>query len=173
MYKHQSGFRSVHSDTTSFLESTNDWYSNIDKGKHTGLVLIDLKKAFDLVDHSLVLKKFEKYALIGLELNWYTSYLQGRKQFCTGNSSFSSISDICCDVPQGSCPGPLLYLIFIDDLPFCLNQGKVTMHAADTTISPSSKYLSILLEDLNLDLVKVHNWLHRNKLSINVTKCSC
>ena len=79
----------------------------------------------------------------------------------------SVISDISGDVSQGSCFGSLLF--FINDLQFCLNQGKVSMYTDDTTISHSSKYFSNLDEDLDRDLVKLQNWLHGNKLSSNVT----
>ena len=152
------------------MACTNDWYSNIDKGRYTGLVLIDLKKAFDSLHHNLLLKKFEKYGTIGLGLNLFTSYLQGRKQFCKVNSSFSSIGHINCGIPQDSCLGPLLFLIFINDLLLCLKQEEVTMYVDDTTISHSSKYFSILQEDLNRDLVKLKNWLQGTKLSLNATK---
>ena len=147
-----------------------DWYVNIDRGKYTGLIFIDLKKAFDTVNHDILLKKLEKYGINGLELDWFTSYLQERKQFCKVNSTSSSINAISCGVPQGPCLGPLLFLVYINDLPFCLNKGKVTMYADDTAISHSSSCLSKLQYDLNQDLVNLQNWLHGNKLSLNVVK---
>ena len=170
IYKHQSGFRSLHSVVTSLMAGTNDWYVNIDRGKYTGLIFIDLKKAFDTVNHGILLKKLEKYGISGLELDWFTSYLHERKQFCKVNSTSSSINAIGCGVPQGSCLGPLLFLVYINDLPFCLNKGKVTMYADDTAISHSSRCLSKLQDDLNQDLVNLQNWLHGNKLSLNVVK---
>ena len=170
IYKHQSGFRSLHSVVTSLMAGTNDWYVNIDRGKYTGLIFIDLKKAFDTVNHDILLKKLEEYGISGLELDWFTSYLHERKQFCKVNSTSSSINAIGCGVPQGSCLGPLLFLVYINDLPFCLNKGKVTMYADDTAISHSSRCLSKLQDDLNQDLVNLQNWLHGNKLSLNVVK---
>ena len=142
------------------MAGTNDWYLNIDRGKYTGLIFIDLKKAFDTVNHDILLKKLEKYGISGLELDWFTSYLQERKQFCKVNSTSSNISDISCGVSQGSCLGPLLFLIYINDLPFCLQKGKVTMYADDTAISHSSKCLSELQDELNGDLVNLQYWLH-------------
>ena len=170
IYKHQSGFRSLHSVVTSLMAGTNGWYLNIDRGKYAGLIFIDLKMAFDNVNHDILLKKLEKYGISGLELDWFTSYLQERKQFCKVNSTSSSIHAISCGVPLGSCLGPRLFLVYVNDLPFCLNKGKVTMYADDTAISHSSRCLSKLQDDLNQDLVNLQNWLHGNKLSLNVVK---
>ena len=164
-YRHQSGFRSLHSVVTCFMKNTNDWYLNIDKGEHTGLIFIDLKKAFDTVDHNIHSQKLAKYGVNGLEHDWFASYLNNRKQFCKVNGVSSSISDINCGVPQGSCLGPLLFLIYIDDLPFLLEKVHVSMYADDTTISHSSMSLADLLHDLNCDLSNLQDWLHGNKLS--------
>ena len=152
-FKHQSGFRSSHSVLTSLMAGTNDWYLNIDRVKYTGVIFIDLKMAFDTVNHDILLKQLEKYGISGLELDRFTSYLQERKQFCKDNSTSSRINDISCGVPQESCLGLLLFLIYINDLPFCLNKGKVTMYADDTAISHSSKCLSELQDYLSHDLV--------------------
>ena len=102
IYKHKSGFRSLHSVVTSLMVGTNDWYLNIDGGEYTGLIVIDLKRAFDTVNHNILLKKLGKYGISRLELEWFTSYLQERKQFCKVNSASSSINAISCGVLQGS-----------------------------------------------------------------------
>ena len=143
---------------------------NIDKGKYTGLIFIDLKKAFDTVDHEILLEKLKMYGVNGLEHDWFTSYLDNRKQFCRINGSSSDVKGINCGVPQGSCLGPLLFLIYINDLPFSLQKSHVSMYADDTTISISSKSIGDLQNDLNLDLLKLQDWLHANKLSLNVVK---
>ena len=82
LYEHQSGFRLLHPVATALMASTNDWYLNIDKGKYTGLIFIDLKKAFDTVDREILLKKLKMYRVTGLEHDWFTSFLDNRKQFC-------------------------------------------------------------------------------------------
>ena len=170
LYEHQSGFRLLHSVATALLASTNDWYLNIDKGKYTGLVFIDLKKAFDTVDHKILLQKMNMYGVTGLEHDWFTSYLENRKQFCRVDGTSSDVRRINCGVPQGSCLGPLLFLIYINDLPFSLQKSHVSMYADDTAISLSSKSIGDLQNDLHLDLLKLQDWLHANKLSLNVVK---
>ena len=170
IYRHQSGFRSLHSVVTCLMKNTNDWYLNIDKGEYTGLIFIDLKKAFDTVDHNILLQKLAKYSVNGLEHDWFASYLNNRKQFCKVNGVSSSISDINCGVPQGSCLGPLLFLIYINDLPFSLEKAHVSMYADDTTISHSSMSLADLQHDLNWDISNLQDWLHGNNLSLNVVK---
>ena len=170
IYRHQSGFRPLHSVVTCLMKNTNDWYLNIDKGEYTGLIFIDLKKAFDTVDHNILLQKLAKYGVNGLEHDWFASYLNNRKQFCKVNGVSSNVSDINCGVPQGSCLGPLLFLTYINDLPFSLEKAHVSMYADDTTISHSSMSLEDLQHDLNCDLSNLQYWLHGNKLSLNVVK---
>ena len=81
LFSKQSGFRSLHSVVTCLLNCTSDWYINMDKGQYTAMVFIDLKKAFDIVDHEILLKKLTKYGIIGLENTWFASYLENRMQF--------------------------------------------------------------------------------------------
>ena len=170
IYYKQSGFRSLHSAVTCLLKSTNDWYVNMDKGRFTATVFIDLKKAFDTVDHDILLQKLEKYGVIGLEHTWFSSYLKNRRQLCRVNGVASNMEEIKCGVPQGSCLGPLLFLIYINDLPFALKNSEVTMYADDTSISYSSKNIEELNETLNSDLDSLKQWLEGNKLSLNVIK---
>ena len=138
--------------------------------KYAGLIFIALKTAFDTVNHDILLKKLEKYGITGIELDWFTSNLQERKQLCKVNSISSSINAISCGVPHGSCLGPLLFLVYINDLTFCQDKGKVNMYADDTAITHSSRCHSKLQDDLNQDLVNLQNWLHGNRLSLNVVK---
>ena len=108
------------------------------------------------------------YGVTGLEHDWFTSYLDNRKQFCRVDGTSSDVRGLNCGVPQGSCLGPLLFLIYINDLPFSLQKSHVSMY--DTAISLSSKSIDDLQNDLNLDLLKLQDWLHANKLSLNVVK---
>ena len=170
LFSKQSGFRSLHSVVTCLLNCTNDWYINMDKGQYTAMVFIDLKKAFDTVNHEILLKKLTKYGIIGLENTWFASYLENRMQFCRVNGFPSNVNNINCGVPQGSCLGPLLFLIYINDVPFSLQNSQVTMYADDTTISYSSNNIDDLNDKLNRDLNCLKQWLQGNKLSLDVIK---
>ena len=110
-----------------------------------------MKKAFDTVDHDILLQKLEKYGVIGLEHTWFSSYLKNRRQLCRVNGVVSNMEEIKCGVHQGSFLAPLLFLIYINDLPFSLENSEVTMYVDDTCISYSSKNIDELNEALKSD----------------------
>ena len=166
----QSAFRKLHSVLTCLLKSTNDWYLNIDKGRYTAAVFIDLKKAFDTVDHEILLNKLNYYGVRGKELSWFRSYLYNMKQFCRVNGHTSATEGVGCGVTQGSCLGPLLFLVYVDDLPYCLKTSDVAMYADDTTIYYSSPSMNDINTAINADLEALRGWLEGNKLSLNVVK---
>ena len=170
LYLNQSGLRSLHSCVTCLLKSTNDWYTDIDRGNVNAVVFIDLKKAFDTVDHSILLEKLSLYAIRGIELEWFRSYLNGRQQCCKVNGHISKIESLRYGVPQGSCLGPLPSLMYINDLPLSLDNAKVTMYADDTSIFYSSKSVDAINSAINDDLSNLKLWLEGNKLSLNVSK---
>ena len=137
LYSDQYGFRHLHSVISCLLRCTNDWYFNIDRGKYTAMIFIDLKKAFDTVDHKILLDKMHHYGIDGLEHLWFSSYLHNRRQCCKVNGVTSDTAEIDIGVPQGSCLGPLLFLLYINDLPFALRKAHATMYADNTAISYS------------------------------------
>ena len=170
LFSNQSGFRALHSTVTCLLNNTDDWYVNMDNGRYTANIFIDLKKAFDTVDHDILLAKLRKYGVDNLEFAWFSSYLTNRKQYCKVNGVSSKMKDIKCGVPQGSCLGPLLFLIYINDLPFSLKKAKVTMYADDTSFSYSPRSMEDINQTLNNELGHLKQWLQGNKLSLNVLR---
>jgi hypothetical protein len=166
----QSGFRTLHSTVTALLEATNDWSVNIDKGLVNGIIFIDLKKAFDTIDHTILLNKLEKYGLDNQSLKLFTSYLSDRTQLCNVNGELSHPCAVNYGVPQGSNLGPLLFLVYINDLPNCISQAKARMFADDTNLTLSADCVTSLEEMANNELSNIYRWLIANKLSLNVAK---
>ena len=166
----QSGFLRQHSTLTYLLKSTDDWYRGLDLGKLVGLVFIDLKKAFDTVDHDILCQKLQHYGVRQGELSWFKSYLSNWKQFCRVSSTDSKAEDITIGVPQGSCLGPLLFLIYINDLPLVITNSNASMYADDTSICYHSHDITQVNEASNRDLYNLEKWLEGNKLSLHVVK---
>ena len=166
----QSGFRKNHSTISSLLKVTDDWLTAIDRGLFTGAVFIDLRKAFDTVDPSILLQKLRS---IGVSLDclpWFASYLTDRRIFTVVNSLTSSESSIEYGVPQGSILGPLLFIIYIDDLVKHLKYCSVHLYADDTVIYYSHKDVHSIESVLNSDLQNIFKWLCNSKLSLNCDK---
>ena len=166
----QSGFRALHSTVTSLLKCTDDWYSGLDTGQMTGLIFIDLKKAFDTVDHEILCQKLYLYGVQDRELAWFKSYLSNRKQFARANGADSKIEEIDIGVPQESCLGPLLFLVYINNLSLVIKNSKTSVYADDTSIYCCSKDVPQLNREINEDLEQLDEWLMGNKLSLNVAK---
>ena len=166
----QSGFRDLHSSATCLLKYTDVWYSGMDEGLLAGLISIDLKKAFDTVDHEIVCRKLENYGVVGKELSWFKSYHSNRKQYCRINGGNSNVNAINLCVPQGSCLGPLVFLVYINDFPCIVKNFKVSMYADDTSIYHSSKDITQLNMALNIEIRKLDKSLKGDKLSLNVAK---
>ena len=166
----QSGFLRQHPTLTSPLKSTDDWYRELNLGKLVGLVFIDLRKAFDTVDHSILYQKLQHYDIRKRELSWFKSYLSNPKQFCRVSGTDSKVNDITIGVPQGSCLGPLLFLIYINYLPLAIKHSNTSMYADNTSICYHSHEITRLNEAINNDLYKLEKWLEGNKLSLNLVK---
>ena len=166
----QSGFRSLHSTLTALLEATSNWSVNIDSGLLNGVIFIDLKKAFDTIDHDILLRKLQIYGVDQSSLKWFQSYLSGRSQKCNVNGCLSSSVPVAYGVPQGSNLGPLLFLVYINDLPNCLSAASPRMFADDTNISYAANTLSELENVINSELKNLKYWLEANKLSLNIAK---
>ena len=106
------------------VNSTEYWSQDIDNQK---LNATDLCKAFDTVNHKVLINKLMNYGIKGKEIEWLKSYLSGRKQFCTVNGHKSRIEEVICGIPQGSCLGPLLFIVYHNDFESCLEFSKTDM----------------------------------------------
>ena len=142
----------------------------IDKGFYGCGIFIDLSKAFDTVKHKILLDKLDHYGIRNESLNWFKLYLSNRKQFVTINQTQSDLSQITCGVPQGSVLGPLLFLIYINDLPSISNKLKFYLFADDTNICYESADLINLEKLINCELKKLYQWLCSNRLALNIDK---
>ena len=142
----------------------------MDQGLINGVVFLDLKKAFDTVDHDIPIKKLEFYGIKNNTLHWLISYLSHRKQVCKVGMSVSNSENIKTGVPQGSNLGPLLFLLYINDLPKCLDSSVPALFADDTNLTISGATVTEIQGNLEIELNKVHIWLLANKLTLNPKK---
>ena len=159
--KYQAGFRPKNSTMAALIQMCDEWYANMDKGKLNGVVFLDIRKAFDSINHNILLEKLEtQFGISNNELKWFKSYLTNREQVCA----------IVCGVPQGLILGPLLFLLYINDLPTSLKESTPCLYADDMQIFSSSYDYNELIDKLNSDLINISDWLAHNKLQYHPTK---
>ena len=166
----QFGFRPKHSCETALLCMVDEWAMNVDNGKINGVALVDLRKAFDLVDHDILLQLLSECGCSERSLQWFKSYLSDREQFVSIQNKKSGVRNVSVGVPQGSILGPLLFTILINNLPRAVNKASVFMYADDTTISVSGTSKQEIEVQLNDVLKEVYDWTAKNKLLMNLKK---
>ena len=149
--KCQHAFRKLHNTLTSLLNVTDLWFLNADKRKINISIFLDLKKAFDTVDHKILLSKLSKYGIRGSPHQWFTSYLTDRIQYCQIRGSSSQQKKVKCGIPQGSCLGPLLFILYVNDFERCLQKSSTNIYADDTSITCSAKDIEELCNDLKTE----------------------
>ena len=132
--QNQSGFRAIHATVTTLLEATDSWAYNIDNGKNQRCQFSRIE-AFDTVDHQILLSKVNYYGIHGISFKWFQSYLENRTHKCSVNGSPPDSCSLTCDVPQETILGPLLLLLYINDLPNCLSNFKPRMYPDDTHLT--------------------------------------
>ena len=167
---HQSGFRPGHSTTTCLLDVSDFILKNMDQGCLTGGLFLDLSKAFDLIDHSILKFKLAHVGILDYALHWFDNYLTGRTQTVCVHGTSSEPMDLNFEVPQGSVLGPLLFLIFINDLPNCVKQSKVVLYADDTALFFVNKDVMTIERVLEEELNSLNNWFHENGVIVNCSK---
>ena len=167
--KQQYGFRSRHSTALALSQATNHWLMNIDNGSMNSVVFLDIRKAFDTIDHQILIKKLSQYGIQDDELNFFQSYLENRTQCCSMNGNLSDRQRIEYGVPQGSILGPFLFIIYMNDLPLFVTNAQI-MYAYDTSLYNSIKSVSEIEDNLIPTFLKICDWLRSNKLSLNTDK---
>lgn len=172
LYDLQSGFRSAYSTDTCLSHLCDYIRQESEKGNYTGMVLLDLQKAFDTVDHSILLSKLQCMGFGQASLQWFKSYLSNRSQICDYDGVLSEPLQISCGVPQGSILGPLLFLIYVNDMPAAV-KCKVILYADDSSLLVSGRNISQIQETLTDELSNVREWLLDNRLSLHVGKSEC
>ena len=180
-YKSQYGYRKGHSTELAALELSDRISQYLDKGEIPIAIFLDLSKAFDTLDHKILLSKLEYYGIRGTELKWFESYLSNRFQYVVFENTKSKQSPLLTGVPQGSVLGPLLFLIYMNDISKASEKFSSVLFADDTTLdNPLNTFdmigtgnrlnKSTLSNNLNSEFEKIFNWLCVNKLSLNIGK---
>ena len=166
----QFGFRAGCSTTHSLVSITETINKTIEQKKFGCGVFIDLKKAFDTVNHNILLQKLEPYGIRDNVLLWFKSYLTDRMQNVSVNGSDSETKRVTCGVPQGSVLGPILFLLYINDLPNISKHLKFFLFAEDTNIYLEDSNLNAFGKVMDKELKKIYEWLCIHRLSLNITK---
>ncbi|CAB4011690.1 Hypothetical predicted protein [Paramuricea clavata] len=166
----QFGFRKGRSTQQAVTYFSDHIRDCMDKGEYYGAVFIDLKKAFDPVDHGRLLSKLSHYGIKDKELTWFENYLFGRRQRVIYDGTQSDSQPVVCGVPQGSILGPMLFILLINDIDHQLNSCKILLYADDTVVFTSSKNQETIKGNLNTDLSKLATWFYENNLVVNLKK---
>ena len=168
----QHGFLPYRSCNTQLIEFTDDLHINLDKGYCTDVVYFDFSKAFDSVSHDIILEKLKvQFGVNGLLLKFIKSYLENRKQRVVINGCFSDINEVLSGVPQGSILGPLLFVLFINDIYDCISEGtKILLYADDTKIWRQISCYNDSIK-LQIDIDNLYKWSIENRISFNSSKC--
>ena len=170
IYELQFGFREKHSTNHALINITETIRSALDNNKTVCGIFVDLQKAFDTVNHEILLEKLQYYGVRGMTNEWFKSYLTNRKQFVSINGYDSDVKELRHGVPQGSVLGPLLFLLYINDLHFAIKHSNVYHFADDTNLLHINESFKKSQKYLNFDLKYLHKWLLANKISLNCNK---
>ena len=166
----QFGFQRGVSTSDALMSLTDDMYSALNEKVHFLATIIDVKKAFDCVNHNILLNKLQTYGVRGVPLNWLASYLANRKCYVQLDSFKSRLNTFNIGVPQGSILGPLLFLIYVNNLTKFSNTMQTQLFADDTIVFNTGPDIDALIDSTNSELIKLKNWTQANKLTIHAGK---
>ena len=166
----QFGFRKHHNTSHAILSLINKVASSFDKGSHTIGMFLDFSKAFDTIDHKILLYKLSHYGIRGIVLDWFRNYIHERQQYVCIENHTSQLRNINCGVPQGSILGPLLFILYINDFNRSSDLFSFIMYADDTNLFLSHTNIETLCQIVNYELNLVATWVKANKLSLNLDK---
>ena len=169
LYEYQSGFRNSYSTDTCLMHLTDYIKLEMDKGNYVGMILLDLQKAFDKVNHDILLGKMKTMGCSNSAVKWFRSYLSDRKQLTDLSGTRSELDSITCGVPQGSILGPLLFLMYVNDMEIAVH-CKLILYADDSALLIPGRNLKDIEKQLSIELSCVNEWLVDNKLSLHLGK---
>ena len=168
--KYQFGFRNMHSTFMALITILENLRNALGRGNCPIGIILDFQKAFDTVNHKILLGKLNRYGSRGIAFDWFSSYLKSRNQTVIFNEQESEMKETLCGVPQGSILGPLLFLIYINDLPLVSKLFMLILFADDTNLFCNGPNLNDLIEEINEEFKLVYTSVKVNKLSLNIEK---
>ena len=170
LYKYQFGFRKLYSTTMALIEFSDNIHRLLDDGNYVIGIFIDFTKAFDTVDHEILLHKLHRYGIRGHANDFFRSYLTNRTQYTYVNGVRSDVGSISCGVPQGSVLGPLFFVLYINDLYKAIENVITRLFADDTALILYEKDLNTLVSTVSRTVQKLCRWCIENKLTISIEK---
>ena len=170
LYIHQFGFRHDFSTTLALIDTIDEIKSHLDKGEYVVGIFLDIKKAFDSINHIILLQKLDNYGFRGHSQKFLQSYLQNRQQYTIINEKKSNTLPVHCGVPQGSVLGPLLFLLYINDIQYAIQDAKMRLFADDTSLLTFDKNIDNLMKKSQQNMLQIQNWFIVNKLSLSLNK---